>query len=224
MLKNKDKDLLASLIIGDGCIYKSTSYYISVSHSEKQKDYCQWKLDLFNLSGIFDSDVKMHTRLNGVDNKYIAYLFKKGSPKFKEIFDKVIVEHKKSARELLKMMKSEQSLAIWFMDDGSVEYSKKELADGTTVYYRPNLKLCTNSFDYKEHLFIQKWFKDKYAVNCRIKIEKRRNKDGLNRKDTYYLRFGADDTEKLFKEFLVSYIHCCPSMEYKFRYAIQAFE
>lgn len=224
MLNKQTKDVLASLIIGDGCIYRNTSYYISISHSIRQKDYCEWKMNIFNNLNLFDNDIKMHTRLNGANNKYIAYYFRKGSIKFKEIFEDVIIDNKKSARELLKMIKSEQGVSIWFMDDGSVEYSKSKLSDGTWHYCRPNIKLCTNSFDYKDQLFIQKWFKDKYGLDCKIKIEKRRNSDGLNRKDTYYLRFGADASEKLYKTILKNYVHCCPSIEYKFRYAIQMFE
>lgn len=224
MLKNKDKDLLASLIIGDGCVFKGTSYYLFVGHGAKQKDYCQWKLDLLNSSGIFDGDIEMHTKPNGKDNKFIMYYFRKGNPCLKYIYDSVIKEGRKNVFSFLQMMKTKQSLAIWFMDDGSVEYSQKKHKNGDIKYCRPNLKLCTNSFSLEEHYAIQKWFKDKYKVDCRIKTEKARNKDGLHRTDTYYLRFCADDAEKLYKDVLCDYIHCCPSMEYKFRYMIQAFE
>lgn len=225
MLK-KHQDLLASLIIGDGYLYKGkTTYYLKVFHGEKQKDYCEWKLSIFNNSKLFKEKIKMRTRLTKLDNKeFVAYGFEKGSALFASIYKNVILNGKKSARELLKLMKSKQSLAIWFMDDGSVEYARRKNKNGEFHYYRPNIKLCTNSFTYEEHLFIQKWFKDKYKVSCRIKTEKKKNKDGSFRPDTYYLRFCSDDFEKIYKEVLSQYVHCCSSMEHKFRYAIQAFE
>lgn len=226
MLNKKDKDLLASLIIGDGYLYEGkTSYYLKVFHGTNQKDYCEWKMSLLNNSKIFDKEIKMHSKLTRLKDKtFIAYGFEKGSILFKDLYYKVILNNKKSARELLKLMKTKQSLAIWFMDDGSVEYSRKKNKENEFRYYRPNIKLCTHNFTFEEHLFIQKWFKDKYGLSCKIKTEKKKNKDGSFRQDTYYLRFCADDFEKLYKEILINYVHCCPSMEHKFRYAIQIFE
>lgn len=226
MLNIKQKDLLTSLIVGDGCMCLSgATYYLSVGHSDKQKDYCQWKLNLLNESGIFkDKTIKMHTKLNGKDKKFILYLFKVGSFKLKFMYDKIIVNKRKSIDEILKMLTTKQGLAIWFMDDGGVEYSKRKMKDGTIKYYRPNMKLCTNCFTYEENLKIKDWFKRKYGVNCNIKLEKAREKNGIIMNDTYYLRFNVDDVEKLYNDVLVNYVHCCPSMEHKFRYAIQAFE
>lgn len=226
MLAKKDKDLLASLIIGDGYLQKGkTSYYLKIFHGQSQKDYCEWKLSLLNKANIFGKEIKMKTKLICLGNKnFIEYGFEKGSILLKEIYNETIIDRKKSARGLLKMMKSKQSLAIWFMDDGSVEYSRYKDKNGNFHYCRPNIKLCTHNFTYEEHLFIQKWFKDKYGVFCKIKVEHKKNKDGTLKPELYYLRFCADDFEKLYKEILLQYIHCCPSMEYKFRYAIQAFE
>lgn len=225
MLKNSEKDLLASLIIGDGSIFKSgNSYYLYVGHSIKQKDYCQWKLDLLNNSKIFDKEIKMHTKKNGTDKKYILYYFKKANFCLKYMYDNLIINKRKALDNFLTFMHSDLATAIWFMDDGSIEYSKKKHKDGKCHWCRPNMKLCTNCFTLEENMKIQKWFRDKYNVECKIKKEKGRSTELYTSNDTYYLRFGADATEKLYKDVLQNYIHCCQSMEYKFRYAIQAFE
>lgn len=225
MLKNKEKDLLASLIIGDGSILKcNNSYTLFVGHGLYQKDYCQWKLDLLNQSGIFDNEVKMHTKKNDKEGKYILYYFKKTDFCLKYMYDNLIVNKRKVPDMFLKFMHSNQATAIWFMDDGSIEYSRRKNKNGEYYWYRPNMKLCTNCFTFEENIKIQKWFRDKYNVDCKIKLEKGRKTSSYISNDTYYLRFGADATEKLFKEVLQPYVHCCQSMEYKFRYAIQAFE
>lgn len=225
MLKNKEKDLLASLIIGDGSIFKyNNTYSIFVGHGFYQKDYCQWKLDLLNQSGIFKNQIKMHTKKNGTDGKYILYYFKKTDFCLKYMYDNLITRQKKTLDMFLKFMYTNQATAIWFMDDGSVEYSRKKHKDGKYYWCRPNMKLCTNCFTFEENVKIQKWFRDKYNVECKIKLEKGRKTSMYTSHDTYYLRFGVDATEKLYKEVLQDYVHCCQSMEHKFRYAIQAFE
>ena len=224
MLKNSEKDLLASLIIGDGSVYKDKNCYcMFVGHSISQKDYCQWKLDILNNSHIFDKKIDMHTKKNGKNGKYILYYFRKTNIVFKYMYDNLIIDGRKQVDMFLKFMKTNQATAIWFMDDGSVEYSKKKQKDGSYHWCRPNLKLCTNCFTYEENKKIQKWFKDKYNVECKIKMEKGRKTALYTSEDTYFLRFGADATEKLYKDVLREYVNCCDSMKYKFRYLIQAF-
>lgn len=222
MLDNTQKDLLISILIGDGGIYKQgrfASYKIAVGHGEAQKDYCQWKMNLLNESGIFDSNLTLHTRKIRHPNgkEYIQYCFTKCNFCLKYIFDRIIIEGKKSIRNVLSMLKTKRAIAIWFMDDGGVEQGRWKDKDGNIHSTRPNLKLCTNSFPYDEQLLIQKWFKQHYNINCKIREEHKTH-------TTYFLWFPVDDAEKLYKEILRDYIFCCESMKHKFRYFIEKYE
>ena len=223
MLNNTQKDLLVSIVIGDGGIYKQGRFYsyaIAVGHGESQKDYCKWKMNLLNEADIFDSKITLHTRKIKHPNgrEYIQYHFQKCGFCLKYIFDRIIIDGKKSVRDVLSMLKTKRAVAIWFMDDGGVEPGRWKDKDGNIHFTRPNLKLCTNSFPYDEQLLIQKWFKQRWNINCTIREERKINNT------TCFLRFPADDAEKLYKEILREYITCCESMKHKFRHFIEKYE
>ena len=221
MLKNKEKELIISMIIGDGNISKigEKRYRLFVGHGEKQKDYCEWKMNLLNNACLFDNKLKMHTKLAGKDKNYIQYFFSKENIVMKYFYDLFIEQKAKTIKNVLKYMKSPMSAAIWFMDDGSVEPSRKKQKDGTIKYYRPNMKLCTHSFSYEDNVRIQRWFKDKYDIECNIRQEKKKKDNNVV--VYYFLRFNANNNQKLYYKILKDYIVCCESMKYKFRLLIQ---
>ena len=221
-MKEKDIDLLVGLIIGDGCITQvANSYQLHVGHGQSQADYCQWKLKLLNDSNIFSKKIKYHTKL--INNKYIQCYFGKASKKMSFLFDLFRPNgEKKTIKNVLSYLKSNRSVAIWFMDDGGIEPCRRRLANGEMKYYNPNLKLCTHSFSYEDQLLIRDFFKRKYQIDCNIRIEKKK-RNGII-KQYYFLRFNSENTEKVYRKILKEYIHCCKSMEYKFKHLLCAFE
>lgn len=224
MLKNREKELVIALILGDGNISRigEKRYRLLVGHGASQKDYCEWKMNLFNNLQLFDCPVKMHTKLAGVGKNYIQYFFSKENIMMKYFYDLLIEEKKKTVKNALKYLKSPLATAIWFMDDGGVEPSRKKNRDGSIRYYRPNIKLCTHSFSYEDNIRIKKWFKVKYNIDCVLRQEKRHRDGGVI--IYYFLRFNADNSEKLYNLILKDYIECCDSMRYKFRFLIQQYK
>lgn len=220
-MKLKELDLIVGIIVGDGYIGKTPwSFTLQVGHGANQKDYCEWKMNLINKSKIFDSPLEMHSRI--VAGKYLQYQFRKTSKSLEEIYNLFIDNKKKTIKNVLKYIKSNRSVAIWFMDDGGMEPTRKKQKDGTIKYGRPNMKLCTHSFSYEDNLLIQKFFKKKYQIDCSIRQEVKRNRP--NQPVYYFLRFDSDNTEKVYKKILKEYIHCCHSMEEKFKYLLYAYE
>ena len=58
MFSNYENDLLTSLIIGDGNLFKTaTSVQISIGHGAAQKDYLEWKLQLLNDLHLFEKPI-----------------------------------------------------------------------------------------------------------------------------------------------------------------------
>ena len=86
-------------------------------------------------------------------------------------------------------------LAVWWMDDGNLSI------------YKGNRwgKLCTEYFNYEEHLLLQKYFKDKWNINVDIKLEKGKY---------YFLRFNVTALRQLIK-IIYKYVCEIPSMIYK---------
>ena len=214
-LKKSDKDLLYSLVLGDGCIYydeKRDRYQLSIGHGPKQKDYCAWKLKLLNDSNIFSNEIllhkqEIHDKRN--DKVYTQYHFKKTSPLLKDIWDDY---HSDNRIELvLKNIHSDRSLAIWFMDDGCVEKHKNKHVDGSIHYARPSFHLCTHCFTEEENKKIIDWFKKRYLIEPRLAHDNRKNAQYT------YLRISAFDSEKLYK-IIRPYVLQTESMRQKFKY------
>lgn len=79
--------------------------------------------------------------------------------------------------------------------------------DGCLCNHKGNRwgKLCTECFNYEEHILLQKYFKDKWNIDVSIKQEKGKY---------YFLRFNVSALRKLFA-LIYNYVLCVPSMIYK---------
>lgn len=215
MYKTKEIDLLLSLILGDGSIYKqSNSYNMYIGHGEKQKDYLQWKIDLLN-KYIFDNTLSIHSKITSLlkdtNKKYLQFYVTKTDKKFKQLYDIYNNENDNRLTTLLKNIKSDRSVAIWFMDDGSVFKRKRKLKNGTITYDAPTLKLCTHCFSKDENLQIIDWFKRRYLIEAKLVSETKR---GVK---YYYLRFNKNESLKIFKTIRI-YVDEISSMKEKFKF------
>jgi hypothetical protein len=90
----------------------------------------------------------------------------------------------------------ERGMAIWYMDDGSIQNYKNK--DGTTSNY---ISIHSNNFDYEtQEKFVKKFLQ--YEIECAIHKSRK----------YYYLRFNKENSLK-FLELIKPYVH--KSMEYK---------
>ena len=71
------------------------------------------------------------------------------------------------------------SLAVWYMDDGSITQSNHQM------------RISTESFSYQEHLLLQRYFKKKWNILTDIKPSPREGK--------FLLNFKAKQSDKFFK-------------------------
>ncbi len=214
-LTKNEKDLLYSLALGDGCIYATkdrSRYSLSIGHGPKQKDYCEWKMNLLNDSNIFPKKARLrrqeiHDSRNG--KTYIQYLFTKGSKLFKSIWEDYHAEDR--IKRILQNIHSDRSLAIWFMDDGATEKHKRKYADGIEYWSRPSFHLCTHCFTEQENEYIAQWFKRRYLIDAYVSHS--------SRGDVQYsfLRFSTDSTEKIYS-IIRPYVLQIESMREKFKY------
>lgn len=127
-----------------------------------------------------------------ITNKYFNHLQKIFYP-----------EGKKRVTQKILSALSPLSLALWYMDDGSLTVAKNCLnKKNKQVYGGRWLTLSTHSFTEKEHKMMQKYFIDKWNIKWHI------YKDNYG----YYLKCNIGEGMKFFE---IIYPYIVPCMFYK---------
>lgn len=191
-LTKKDKKFLNALAIGDGHIReRGNSFAICITHSDDQKDYLEFKAK--RLSDILGRKVNIGKFNN---NGYGAYRIEIAIP-YMKVVRKWLYRNgiKKLSLSFLRRL-SDEGVAIWYMDDGSLIRKKR---NGKIHASELILSLyCTE----KEANDCIIFFKERFDVSFSLK----RNK-GL-----FSIRCGTKNAYKLLDR-IGRYI--IPSMKYK---------
>ena len=119
-LNENGRNLLIATALGDGCINKQGQ--LRINHSWKQREYCIWKRNLLRRNGIKVGVLQRSECSNGYLKYTIQYSFCTAIHIFNKVLRRVLYnkDHRKIyPRKLLNRL-SNQGLAIWFMDDGSL--------------------------------------------------------------------------------------------------------
>lgn len=200
-LSQNEKQIILGGLLGDS-YYKKDNKIIRFYHSDKQKEYLEWKYLMFykNTNNICR---KIFHRIIETDNKtYSGYGFELYGKRntLDDLFsflNKHLYSNDRRRKISMKYLNelSELGLAVWWMDDGSMCLSKGNRYG----------KLSTHCFNYEENILIQKYFKKKWDIDVSVCIEKEKY---------YFIRFNATAMRKLIK---IIYKHVCeiPSMIYK---------
>lgn len=186
----RQKEIALGSLLGDAYLRPSgNSYSLSFTHGEKQKAYLEWKLSEFE-NFVATKDFSIHrTVFHGNAPTYSFSTIT--HPYLLDLHALCYPNGKKSISQAWLDLLSPLSLAVWYMDDGSLNRRY-----GTVV-------LCTNCFDLNEHATLVEYF-----VNClgiEPKIESRRNKQ-------FVLRINASQRCRFF-DIIAAHIPDC--MSYK---------
>lgn len=142
----RKKSLLIALVLGDGCITEQTktvkgrTYRYSnfeVIHSEKQKEYIEWKAEICrSITGrkcvIKEKPVPERTIASGKTTPALmAYRFTCCHKYFRILRKWLYPNGKKKLDVKYLNYLTPEGLAIWYMDDGSTYISKKYECDFT---------------------------------------------------------------------------------------------
>lgn len=193
-LSDIQKQFLIGSLLGDGYISKARrNARYQTSHSVKQKDYIFWIKDVF---GSLGKEPKLYDVYNKqVDKTYQMYNFRTSAAgelnDFKDLFydgrKKVVRE------ELISLLISPLSLAVWIMEDGSKETGKRGFV------------ICTDSFGYNENKLLVSALRNNFSLSPKI----------IKYKNNFRMRFGAKEYKKL-EHIVGDYI--IDSMKYKLRF------
>ena len=190
MISLSQKQIILGGLLGDSSINNKN---VQFSQSIKQKEYLLWKAKQFN------KDIKY---INNTFNEkkysrcYFYYYIKNEDIQFYSFICKNLYSKRRKKISLKYLNELDAlSLAIWWMDDGSICLSKRNRYG----------KLATECFNYEEHILMKKYFKEKWNINVQIKSEKNKY---------YFLRFNVTELKKLIS-IIYKYVCEIPSMIYK---------
>lgn len=200
------KSIIWAILLGDGT--KSSKNIINFSHTDKQKEYCLWKINFLRSLGF---EVKYSEYKNVNTNKGV-YNYYRGRVRidFGDEIDKRMYRRIVNGRPIDKhvpkyIIKRLHPLAllIWFMDDGGFYWHRlKAPKNGITR----QASIAINSFDEDSCRNIIVGLKEAYDLN--LKLHKDRG--------GYRLYFSATEFRK-FIDIVNPYIYLVPeSMKYKF--------
>lgn len=203
-LSEKQYRFVIGSLLGDGCLTLGSQnfYRFSTTHSERQKEYMEWKHEL--LKPFTTNEIIRYERKDGM-------IRKDGSPLVQLHSSTICHDDFNRIRHILYRGKkkfvtrrylnevNEFALAVWYMDDGS--FSKYQSV------------LHTDNMSMSEQKAIQKWFWQRWNIKCRIGTLKKYISEA-EQKIYLQLQFGKEATDKL-HSIIAPYI--IPSMEYKLK-------
>ena len=197
-LSQDAKQIIYGGLLGDSHLHKRVNNIV-FAHSEKQKEYLEWKRSFFNLNDVGDYRIYNHI-YKGTFVTNISFAFRNKNRLFtnfyhklrKQIYDK---NHRKQVTDGFLRKLTPLGMAVWWMDDGCLSIHKGNRYG----------KLCTHGFNYDEHLLMQRYFMEKWDVKVDIKVEKRKY---------FFLRLNVVNLKKLIT-IIYPYVVQVPSLIYK---------
>lgn len=197
---HKDIDYtLLGCVLGDGSL-TGASNWIRIKHTNKQREYVEFKEALFQKLGLTTKsryDFTVKTNLG-------AYEYSEVNVKPKSL-GRI---KGKSLEYMLKRI-TPLGLLLWWLDDGCLMV----IPDVEDKSVRRFGYLNTQAFDYQQHLLLLKLFKDLFGLDLRIHKDVGGIKD--SKKVYYRLYFNATNLRK-FIDIFYDYIQYIPnSMKYK---------
>ena len=157
-LSDQCQEVILGTLLGDGSLQINRGYQnarLSFRHSDKQKDYFFWKAEL--LQEICSNNCFWEQPAEREDKKSAKLRFQSTAlPELTEIHRLITKRGKrKVSRKWLNKL-TPLSLAIWWMDDGSLVVNSRRGV------------LCTDSFSYEEHKVIARYFQVVWKIRTQI--------------------------------------------------------
>lgn len=122
-ITKESRNLLIGLLLGDGTI--SNNNVFKLAHCEQQLDYLEWKIKQLNNSGLRNNGVKEYISTNGFNKGNKVYYTQLNIIPFVKVLRRIMYKPTKKLgnRKLLNRL-SAREIAIWYMDDGHINYRK----------------------------------------------------------------------------------------------------
>ena len=157
-LTKAQKEILVGTLLGDGHLetQNGRTYRLKIEHSINQKEYIDWLYSKFKQWTRTEPKMKLK---NGEPSTHYFNTYSHGA--FRFYAQQFYVGKEKRIPKLIGKMLTPLSLAIWFMDDGSIKSSKhKSVLFHTLGYEKKELEqlqfVLLEKFNLKTSLHKQK--------------------------------------------------------------------
>jgi hypothetical protein len=176
-LTARQRDLVYGSLMGDAKKVSDTA--VGFGHGERQREYLMWKFsEMYSVisktslkatpytdkrTGYKGVSWRCYTHANS-DLEVINYQF-------------YCTGNKEITLEILENL-SPFSVAVWYMDDGKIDWHFRIKRYDPKCNITPVITLCTESFSRQSCENIQKWFYEKYQIKVRLKAHKLKNRIG----------------------------------------------
>lgn len=201
---NKEsRNLLIEMLLGDGTISNNNVY--KLSHSCKQRDYLEWKIKQLNEAGIRHTEIKSYISSSGYNKGNEVIYTQLNIIPFIKVLRRIVYKNgNKYFSEKLLNRVSTKGIAIWYMDDGHINFRKN---NGKICGFYIKLSICKS----KEYVqTIIDFFKKQYDINFYSFHEGKQA-------DSYSICCGTKEGIK-FIELVKPYVFQVPSMIHKITY------
>lgn len=176
-ISSKQKQIIIGHLLGDGCIYRdgpNSMYKIEISQKEGHEQYFHWKINMFSP---FVNNWRRNYDKRG--NSVMLHATTICHQEIKEFADMFyLANREKIVPKKIDIFMTPLALAIWIMDDGSLNAGV-------------NMRIATMQFSHESHIELQNLLER--CFNVKSKIMKFKYKDKiynqltLNKKNTQIL-------------------------------------
>lgn len=192
-ISKEQKSIIIGTLLGDGYIYKDRFgfHYLEVKHSDAQKDYVFW---MHKKLKPFSSGLEPKQRRDNYQWRFTT----KSNNDLVELRNLFYPEGIKIVpKNIPKLLIDPLSLAVWYMDDGSLDFRPKS-------HFAFSLK--TNAFKLKECRLLSKVLKENFGLETSVQYPICR---GKRYPQIYIGKQGRDKFIKLIDQYII------PCFQYK---------
>lgn len=202
-ITKESRNLLIALLLGDGTI--SNNNVFKLSHCEKQRDYLEWKIEQLKNSGLRNNGLKEYISVKGYNIGKKVYYTQLNIIPFIKVLRRVFYKpYKKLGNRKLLNRLDAKGIAIWYMDDGHINYRK---TNGKVHGFYIKIATCIP----KEELqIIIDYFKEVWDIEFYMFHEGKKE-------NSYSLCCGTKEGIK-FINIVKPYVEQVPSMIHKIQY------
>lgn len=202
-ITKESRNLLIALLLGDGTI--SNNNVFKLSHCKEQRDYLEWKIEQLKNAGLRNNGLKEYISIKGYNIGKKVYYTQLNIIPFIKVLRRVFYKpHKKLGNRKLLNRLDAKGIAIWYMDDGHINYRK---TNGKVHGFYIKIATCIP----KEELqIIIDYFKEVWDIEFYMFHEGKKE-------NSYSLCCGTKEGIK-FINIVKPYVEQVPSMIHKIQY------
>lgn len=202
-ITKESRNLLIALLLGDGTI--SNNNVFKLSHCKEQRDYLEWKIEQLKNVGLRNNGLKEYISIKGYNIGKKVYYTQLNIIPFIKVLRRVFYKpYKKLGNRKLLNRLDAKGIAIWYMDDGHINYRK---TNGKVHGFYIKIATCIP----KEELqIIIDYFKEVWNIEFYMFHEGKKE-------NSYSLCCGTKEGIK-FINIVKPYVEQVPSMIHKIQY------